>query len=315
MRYLVKFVTSGVRSGWVALAVALAMILLVAPAGVARTTTVAATGVITGPASDGYFTLTIRNTGDESIRCFRLVVPSSVKVVSARSIPNWQLGASSPPPAPDIGARALGSGLAPGQSLQLVFRTDPPYPASGGALRVSGDCVNDVTAPLQVGEPKPKPEPKPCACKDLKARIVPNRLLAPQNTSTGMRIELLAEWTLVCVKGSGKCTGQLELVPSARAKRLGTTVGAPAGGKVTCQGACAKTTKRFQKFVVTSGPQFGAGKRGRTQRLLRLELKRVCKSARSRQIFQIVFAPSGAVDTKASDLNANGIADGKEKKR
>jgi hypothetical protein len=118
-----------------------------------------------------------------------------------------------------------------------------------------------------------------------------------------MRLELLVEATLTCTRGTGRCGGLLTLAPSARAKRLGTSVTAPAGGRVTCNGPCARKTVRFQRFVVTTGPRYGEGKRGRTERLLRLEMKRVCRSARVRQVFDIVFTRSGAVDIRRSDLS------------
>jgi hypothetical protein len=42
-------------------------------------------------------------------------------------------------------------------------------------------------------------------------------------------------------------------------------------------------------------------------------MKRKCKSARLAQVFFIAFTKSGAVDKKLSDLNANGIDDGKDR--
>jgi hypothetical protein len=38
-------------------------------------------------------------------------------------------------------------------------------------------------------------------------------------------------------------------------------------------------------------------------------MKRVCKSTRIPQTFDIVFDRSGGIDARLSDLNANGIAD------
>ena len=42
-------------------------------------------------------------------------------------------------------------------------------------------------------------------------------------------------------------------------------------------------------------------------------MKRKCKSARVAQVFDIAFTRSGAVDKKLSDVNANGIDDGKDR--
>jgi hypothetical protein len=127
-----------------------------------------------------------------------------------------------------------------------------------------------------------------------------------------MTLEVLVEWTLTCTAGAGNCKGQLTLVPSTRARRLGTTVSAPAGGKVGCAGACAKKRTGLQKLVVAAGPRYGAGRRGKTgERLLRLELRRVCKSRKLDQVFYVAFARNGAVDRRRSDLDGNGIDDGR----
>jgi hypothetical protein len=203
-------------------------------------------------------------------------------------------------------------------SITVEFRTNVPIPVNaGGEIRYSDTCQPGSD---QIGQasgpppppPPPPPTPKPCACKDLKTRIVPNRSSITRSNAQGFALELLVEWTLGCTKGSGNCTGQLTLVPSTRAKRKGVAVASPAG-TVACEGPCAKTTTRFQRYDVTGGAKWASGKRGRTERLLRLEMKRRCKSARTDQVFFIAFTRSGAIDAKLSDLNANGIDDGKDR--
>jgi hypothetical protein len=125
-----------------------------------------------------------------------------------------------------------------------------------------------------------------------------------------MTLEVLVEWTLTCSKGAGTCKGRLQLVPSTRAKRLKTSVSP--GANVACEGPCAKKTTRFQKFVVTAGPRYGKGRRGGSgERLLRLEMKRVCTSRKLDQIFYIAFSRGGGVDRANSDLDGNGIDDGR----
>lgn len=291
---------------------------LVAPAATAVPSVVSAVGELTGPDANGDMTLTVRNTGTEPILCFRLQVPGSVKVVSARDIsPEWRLVSSvTTPPTPDIGARSPnGPGIPPGGSVRFVFRTDPAYPVNGGGVLVvtaSPNCTPvtpaPVTGPPPPTPPPPPPKPRPCTCKDLKTRILANRSSVTRSSVQGFEMELLVEWNLTCTTGAGTCTGELTLAPSARGKRLGVTVSAPAG-TVSCKGPCAKTTQRFQKYVVAGGPRWASGKRGRTDRLIRLEMKRKCKSTRVPQTFDIVFNRSGGIDTRLSDLNANGIAD------
>jgi hypothetical protein len=41
-------------------------------------------------------------------------------------------------------------------------------------------------------------------------------------------------------------------------------------------------------------------------------MKRKCKSTRLPQTFDVVFNRSGGIDTRLSDLNANGIQDRKD---
>jgi hypothetical protein len=261
--------------------------------------------------------LTIVNDGDEPILCFGLLldgvqplgavgptgVLTRVGTFQGRGLVHLQ----GSPAVPAIPA---------GATVTVTFRTNVAIAANaGGEIRYSATCqagsdqIGRATGPPP---PPPTPKPKPCACKDLKARIVPNRFLSPPATATGMTLELLVEWTLTCTKGSGNCKGQLTLVPSARGKRLGARVAAPAG-LVACEGPCAQKTTRSQKYVVTAGARYAKGRLGGSgERLLRLELKRVCKSKRIDQVFYIAFTRSGAVDRGRSDLNGNGIDDGKD---
>lgn len=121
-------------------------------------------------------------------------------------------------------------------------------------------------------------------------------------------MELLVEWNLTCTKGAGTCSGELTLVPSSRGSRLGVAVTAPTG-TVGCKGPCARSTRRFQKYVVTGGTRWASGKRGRGDKLIRFQMKRKCKSTRIPQTFDVVFNRSGGIDTRLSDLNGNGIVD------
>lgn len=213
---------------------------------------------------------------------------------------------------------AAAPAIPPGGTVTVDFRTNVPIPVNaGGEIRYSATClagsdqIGRATGPTPP-PPPPPPKPKKCVCKDLKTRIVANRSSIGRSDAKGFDMELLVEWTLTCTKGAGDCTGELTLAPSVRGKRLGIAVAAPAGA-VSCKGPCAKTTTRFQKWIVTGGAKWAHGKRGRNPKLLRLEMKRVCTSRRIPQTFDIVFNRSGGIDTKLSDLNANGIQDSKDR--
>jgi hypothetical protein len=268
------------------------------------------------------YRLTVVNTGDEPILCFGLIL-AGVQPTSATG-----------PAGVLTRVGTFGGGLVhmqgtaatpvvrPGQTVTVDFRTNVAIPANaGGEIRYSATCLpgsdqigraSGPTPPPTPQPPRPTPQPKPCVCKDLKTRIVPNRSSVTSSSVQGFQMELLVEWNLTCTQGAGTCTGGLTFVPSARGKRLGVAVAAPTG-TVSCKGPCAKTTQRFQKYVVSGGPRWASGKRGRTDRLIRLEMKRKCKSTRIAQRFDVVFNRSGGIDVRASDLNGNGIADGRDR--
>jgi hypothetical protein len=304
---------------WLVSLVCLAALLAV-PISLASEARVSATATIAGSGTE--YRLTVVNDGDEPILCFGLLlegvqpvnatgpagVLTRVGTFQGRGLVHMQ----GTPAVPAIPA---------GATVTVTFRTNVAIPANaGGEIRYSATCqpgsdqIGRASGPTPPPPPPPPPtpQPTPCTCKDLKARIVPNRLLAPQATATGMTLELLVEWTLTCTKGTGNCNGRLTLVPSARGKRLGARVSAPAGA-VTCQGPCARRTTQAQKYVVTAGPRYASGRLGRSgERLLRLELQRVCKGKRLNQVFYIAFTRAGAVDRGLSDLNGNGIDDRKD---
>jgi len=295
------------------LSVALACLSLVSVAA-ATQAVVSAKAQLTGSGTS--YRLTVMNDGDRPILCFGLLLngvqPTSasgpagvltrVGTFQGRGLVHMQGTAASPV-------------VQPGGTVTVDFTTNVAIPVNaGGEIRYSDTClagsdqIGQATGPPPPPPQKPKPQPKKCACKDLKTRIVPNRTSIDRSDAGGFAMTLLVQWTLRCTKGAGDCVGELQLVPSARGKRLGIAVAAPAG-IVSCKGPCAKSTVRFQRFDVTGGARWGAAKRGRTNKLVQLQMKRKCKSTRVPQTFNIVFNRRGGIDSRLSDLNANGIAD------
>jgi hypothetical protein len=273
--------------------------------------------------TNGDYILTVENDATSSgpIKCWRWSLGQGAMVTAASRVDGWQLGLNKPAPAPIIAGRS-DVGIPPGGKAQFRILTDKPFDGNGspGDGAVSETCLagSDVVVQMSFGsppkpapEPKPEPKPKACTCKDLKTRIIANRSSVTSSSAQGFQMELLVEWNLTCTAGTGTCAGELTLAPSARGKRLGIAVAAPAG-TVSCKGPCAKTTKRFQKYVITGGPRWATGKRGRTDKLVRLEMKRKCKSTRIPQTFEVVFGRGGEIDPRLSDLNANGIPDRKD---
>jgi hypothetical protein len=127
-------------------------------------------------------------------------------------------------------------------------------------------------------------------------------------SASGFELELLVEWRLSCTKGAGDCRGTIRLAPSVRGKRLGISVARPVAA-VACKGRCAATTTRFQRFVVSGGARWADGKRGRSDRLVRLRVERTCRSTRLPQTFDVVFDRQGGIDRRRSDLDGDGVED------
>lgn len=285
----------------------------------------AVSGKLTVTGSNGDYVLTVENsaTSTGNIRCWLWSLGQGVMVTAASRVDGWRLGLSQPAPAPIIGGQIVppGDGVPPGGKQTFRILTDKPFDGNGspGTAQISEDCKSDSSAEIAFGsppapappKPEPKPQPKACTCKDLKTRILANRSSIDRSDSRGFSMTLLVQWTLTCTKGAGNCAGELQLVPSTRGKRLGIAVVQPAGA-VTCRGPCARSTTRFQRYELTGGARWASGKRGRTDRLVRLQMKRKCKSTRIPQTFDIVFNRQGGLDLRQSDLNANGIADGKD---
>ena len=102
------------------------------------TSVVNATGVIAG--ANGSYQLTITNTGDEPIRCFRVNVPPGTVVAGAQGPAGWVVGTGA-------GGTAFGgqsaTGIPPGQSANFTFTTSAAYPEEPGndALFVSSTCL------------------------------------------------------------------------------------------------------------------------------------------------------------------------------
>jgi hypothetical protein len=223
----------------------LAMVLI--PSAFAGRAILSASGTITGPGSDGYVSLVVTNTGDDEILCFRISVPTSVKVVSARPPQGWQLVSSVPPPSPDIGARLRGTtGLPPGGEVRLAFRTDPPYPVNGLAtLVVSASETCSPTTRSTVTGPPPM-TPKKCKCTKMSVKLDPALLQEKRLPRAKQDFGVGFTWTMTCDAGTGGCQGRILFLPP---EVLAGLLPEPRGNfrlnlrraTITCNGQCART--------------------------------------------------------------------------
>lgn len=91
--------------------------------------------------------------------------------------------------------------------------------------------------------------------------------------------------------------------------------------RAKCEGDCAQNRKTRNNDFRTRGggyltlaPPFGKNF-GSDVRSVTVVVERTCRRVLAPKIFEIVFGRDGKVDRRRSDLNGNGIADGKEKRR
>jgi hypothetical protein len=265
--------------------------------------------------------------GNEALRCMGLILlPGEVPTgatgpagwtIRVLTLPGdaqgrWVVHATKPPP-----------GLAPRASLAIRFTTQASLaPNQPREIRFSSTCVvgSDVvkrsTGPTP---PPPPPPPKPCRCVSLNVELGRIREQAAQ------RVVVDLEWALACTKGKGRCTGQLitELSPASKRADVGLSViqdgsGRATGGRwlVTCEGRCFLSRGREitdAAFVdLRAPPAAEFGPRGIES--VMLEVDRVCTRELTTRRFLVAFNAGGKVSLRRSDLNGNGVADGREKR-
>lgn len=297
----------------------LAALVLVSFAFSARTT-VNATAVISGSGTS--YRMTVRNTGDEPILCFGLLLdgvqPTSasgpqgvltrVGTFQGRGLVHMQGNAGAP-------------AVPAGGTVNVDFVTNVPIPVNaGGEIRYSATCqpgsdqIGRATGP-PAAPPKPKPKPPRCQCKDLE--IIDGKHRKARGR-TDFAVDF--EWRLTCTPKAGRrgCEGKIEVVPPKRESKIEVLL--PENGERICKGTCKKATEGPAFVRLNFGP--APKLRGQT---FPVKLKLYCKRgakyvAVGAQTASIVFDDGSRdgvtrFDPVQSDLNANGIPDGDEKKK
>jgi hypothetical protein len=306
--------------------VALAALTL-ASASAAREQVVSARAVITGSATS--YRITWTNTGDQAILCAGLLLtgvqPTSasgpagvltrVGTFQGRGLVHMQGNAATPV-------------VAAGGTAAASFTTNVAIPLNaGGEIRYSATClpgsdiVGQATGPPAPPPPPPPKKQKPCRCVSLDVELAANK-----SASERTRAVLDQKWTLGCTKGSGHCSGRLITELSSASKRADVDlsvvqdgVGRGRAGKwfVTCDGRCFLSRPReisgagYIDLRPPRGQRFGPG--GITS--VTLEVERICRRELTTKRFLIEFNAVGAINERRSDLNGNGVADGKERKK
>jgi hypothetical protein len=307
------------------LAIGFALLIALVAASLASSAaaTVSATATLTGSGTS--YRMTVRNTGDEPILCFGLLLdgvqPTSasgpagvltrVGTFQGRGLVHMQGNAATP-------------AVPPGGTATVDFRTNVAVPPNaGGEIRYSSTCqpgsdqvgrATGPTPPPSPPPPPPKPKPK-CQCKDL--QIIDGKRRPRTNDDFAVDFE----WRLTCTPKDGRrgCEGKIEVVPPKQGK-FTAELRVPANGERVCKGTCRRVTEGPAFVGMSFRPGDPVKFLGQT---FRFKLKLFCKRgsryvAVGTQTASIVFKERGftgsAIDPVQSDFNANGTPDGDEKK-
>lgn len=283
----------------------------------------AVTGKLTVTGSNGDYVLTIENasTSTGNIRCWRWMLGQGAMVTAASRVDGWRLGLSKPAPAPIIAGQIVppGDGIPPGGKQTFRILTDKPFDGAGspGTAAISEDCRTDAAAEIVFGSPpKPIPTPPPSACNCTNLTVVGTKYSSSQVNSGKAQLKLSLNWTLSCSGAAGRpCSGRFEiLAPAGSDIRLD----APANGKVSCKGRCIgppSTARGTAKLRATSAGDLYFDERAGKSFAFRLRLYctrngREALVGAKRLTFS--FNRAGFLDRRKSDLNGDGVPDGKD---
>ena len=216
-----------------------------------------ATGVIAG--ASGSYQLTITNTGDEPIRCFRLNAPPGTTLTGVQGPAGWVAGVGA-------GGTAIGgqsaNGIPPGQSATFTFTSSASYPndPANDALFVSATCLAGSDRQAELTGPRTPVTPgpgdggnKPCKCKKMSVKLDGTLInkapeIAPDDHDFGVGFQ----WFMTCSAGKGTCKGTVNFSPP---EILAGELPEPKQNlrlnlkklAFICQGPCAKSkTGRFE---------------------------------------------------------------------
>lgn len=251
------------------------------------------------PAANGAVDLTLTNQGPGTILFDRGTSPKPLDQVSEDGKPCQAEGNQ---------FRCGPVSVAPNSDFHILLHSPQGLsPADGGfQMYVSTDGQTD-TGPFAIGWGGGE-GPKKCKCKKLSISaggVSSGQLTHPNGP---VHVGMTITWRLTCTAGQGRCKGTIAALPPAGSDvKITQPVKA-----VTCSAPCqASSTGSFRlkatsaadlDFDSRAGKSFGFG-------------FRVTCGARTRtKTVTLAFGRAGFLDRKLSDLNANGIPDGKEKK-
>lgn len=315
------------------LAIVIAVGLGLLGAGLANggTTTVSATAQVTGSGTS--YRLSVTNTGTEPILCFGLLL-NGVQPLSA-SGPSGVLTRVGVFQGKGLVHMQGNPVVAPGATVTADFKTNVPIPAtavrSRGApvaravatnaeIRYSATCQpgSDVfgTATLPPAQPPPPPPPPPpCECEKL--TVTASNYSSKQVETGPTTLKLKLRWIMSCSQGDGECAGLLKL-----GKPAGSDIvfEAPTATDVSCAGKCdpAGATSAAGVVNVRMRSVRTLDFDNRAGKTVVFPVRRFCvRAGRNVSVgttrIRLVFAGTGFLDKKKSDLNGNGKPDGADR--
>lgn len=267
-------------------------------------------GTITITGSGTQWTLTVQNASTSSgpIRCWRYSFPPGVFALAFGKLPpGWQVGGSKEASPPIITGRS-GAGIPPGGTTAFLIVTNQPFDtdAQPGAAKVSSNCKTDTTAKVTFSDTAPTPTAPKCKCTalDVSTRAV----------VIGRRAwRLTADWALRCSGEAGKgCTGELKGFrwvghPDIKVTNPKATV--------SCAGKCGKKPSKGSVRISGTAPTGAFSTSSRAGHTYHFTFGSYCNGRLSKRFdLSVVFNAQGRLDRKKSDLNANRVPDGREKK-
>jgi streptogramin lyase len=255
--------------------------------------------------------------------------PSEVRVgITGASASAWNLKGSF---SDNFGLKATVRGALPGAGSYQVKVSSADTGAYTRAYLLTGIRPNtrSLTMTLTGGDDLPASfkvdavaETPPCKCDSLDVR------LEGQYATGSREVTLGFNWTLECTGGAGPCDGSISISGDGAARAAGVKVNVVGSEKmsvdragseieVTCKGDCKGLTTsgpRDRSYLILRAPDGRQFDNERGIGSVSVVAERTCGRPLAPKVFKIAFGAGGFVSERRSDLNGNGVADGREKK-
>jgi len=206
----------------------------------------------------------------------------------------------------------------PYTSVLRIFGFRPK--TTGVKLTLTGKTTVPVT--FEVNAQAVAPAPEPCECDSLEVG------LNLRYVTSGRVVSFDLGWSMECTKGTGRCSGLLTaaITKSDRGKRVLLAVEAKSGKAtvergervwrvdcgIECDSGVAASPQGNEDLTIFAPAD---GDFGKTVGSVTVEVDRFCRRELAPKIFRVAFNADGYISKGRSDLNGNGIPDGKEKQK